>query len=456
MSPVPEPTRGPAPVRVALLPSSYPPRIGGVEELTRRLARALVEAGDAVEVWTPSLDGHRDDDEIDGIPVRRLPMPLPPARPGPVARFPLDGARALRGLLGAADRFRPDLLHVQCFSVNGAWATALGALRRLPLVVSLQGETVMDDHDIFEHSASLRAALRLAARRAAALTACSAFVLDDAARFGVAGGRGQVIFNGVDPAPPVDGPPPAVPFDRYVLGLGRMVPKKGFDLLLDAFPAVAARLPGTGLVLAGGGPQRSALERRAQAPDLAGRVHFTGPLTPGQVAAAMAGAAVFVMPSRVEPFGIVVLEAWRAGCPVVASSVGGAPEFVRHGADGLLVDPADPAALAGAVSRVAGDAGLARTLADGGSARVGDFAWAEVAGRYRRVYARALAGGPVGPAGPTLLRALAGWRPGQAGRQTSATAEGWSRGAIMRSTPTARWASRGDRPVTRATPGSTT
>ena len=100
----------------------------------------------------------------------------------------------------------------------------------------------------------------------------------------------------------------------------------------------------------------------------------------------MAGAAVFVMPSRLEPFGIVVLEAWRAGTAVVATSRGGPPEFVRDGEDGLLVDPFDTAAFAGALEGLLADptaGGLSpRPVAPGLRVRVAD-----VAERYRQVYA---------------------------------------------------------------------
>ena len=121
----------------------------------------------------------------------------------------------------------------------------------------------------------------------------------------------------------------------------------------------------------------------------------------------MAGAEVFVMPSRLEPFGIVVLEAWRAGTAVVATTRGGPPEFVRDGRDGLLVDPFDTAAFADVLEKVLTDDELRRSVAAAGRARVAEFAWPAVAERYRAVYASVVPTGdaPVGVAsglsGPT-------------------------------------------------------
>jgi len=238
--------------RVALLPSAYPPSLGGVEELTRHLALTLLDAGDEVEVWTGLPDDRRPEtvEVRDGIVVRRLPLPLPATNWSSMLRAATTGPRTLFSLRNAADAFRPDVLHVQCFGPNGAYATALARLTRLPLVITLQGETMMDDTDIFEVSTVLRASLRSGIRRAAAVTACSAFTLADAEdRFGLARGRGLVIPNGVDlgaggagddsPAGTPFLPVPGDPGRRYLLALGRVVDKKGFDLLLAAFAAMA-------------------------------------------------------------------------------------------------------------------------------------------------------------------------------------------------------------------------
>ncbi|HEX7460533.1 MAG TPA: glycosyltransferase family 4 protein, partial [Acidimicrobiales bacterium] len=192
--------------RIALLPSAYPPSVGGVEELTRHLALALVDAGDQVEVWTGLPDDHAPEtvEVRDGLVVRRFPMPLPASRISAVSHAATTGWRTMRGLGRAVATFRPDVLHVQCFGPNGAYATALSRLCRVPLVVSLQGETLMDDADIFDTSHVLRAALRGGIRTATAVTACSAFTLNDAVtRFGLAPDRGSVVFNGVDLERPV-------------------------------------------------------------------------------------------------------------------------------------------------------------------------------------------------------------------------------------------------------------
>ena len=377
-------------MRIALLPSAYHPSIGGVEELTRRLAATLSQDGHEVQVWTSRSEGDDlpDREVLDGLEVLRFTFPLPRADVGALARWPLPATRVLLQLRQAVKAFAPDVLHVQCFSSNGVYAMALTKLLRLPLVVTLQGETMMDDRDIFTHSRVLQSGLRWGLRTATAVTACSQFTLDDAVRhFGADPSKSRVIFNGVGLAEDAEREPLDLPFDVFALAIGRVVRKKGFDLLLDAFAQLADLPARTGLVIGGDGPELDALKAQAVRLGLSDRVVFVGRLQRPQVAWAMAQARCFVMPSRLEPFGIVVLEAWRAGTAVIASSVGGAPEFVTDGVTGLVVDPNDSRALADALARLLRDAGLATSLGSGGLARVPSFDWAAIAPAYVETYA---------------------------------------------------------------------
>ncbi len=387
-------------MRVALLPSQYLPSVGGVEECTRNLAINLASRGDEVEIWAPlSTDRQRVSAEtIDGIQVRRFPYTLPRADPSSLRPFALEGFATVRSMLRATREFRPDLLNVQCFGPNGAYATAVSTLTGVPLVISLQGETVMDDSDIYSISATMRLALRIGIRRARAITGCSGFTLRDAeARFGLREGRGIVIFNDANPMLDTEGCNFAVRPDlksildrKYVLAVGRVVEKKGFDLLLDSFCQISADHPETDLVIGGDGPKLEELRNRAADLAIAERVHFAGRLSREEVAIAMAGAYLFVMPSRLEPFGIVVLEAWRAGTAVIATSIGGPPEFVSDGVDGLLIDPHDTKVLAGALDALLSNTTLRDKIASRGLERFSDFASPRLANEFRKVYARAV------------------------------------------------------------------
>jgi glycogen(starch) synthase len=378
-------------VRVVLFPSAYAPALGGVEELSARLAAGLVGAGHPTEVWVNCWPASLAAQEvIDGVTVRRFDLALPAMNATSLGRFTVAGPRALAALRRTARRFSPDVIHVQCFSSNGIYATALAALTGAQLIVTLQGETMMDDHDVYEHSALLRQGLRTGLRRADAVSGCSEFVLDDAvARFGLAPGRGVVIPNGVDPVERAAPESLALPFARFVLAYGRMVEKKGFDLLLKAFAQVAGHFGDVGLLLGGEGAARTALAAQVTELGLEDRVVFPGRLSRAQVAWATDQAAVCVMPSRVEPFGIVVLEAMRAGTPVIATSRGGAGEILQDGIQGQLIDPFDTAGLASALGAVLRDPAQAAAMGTAGRERAAEFGWAEITRRYLELYSGA-------------------------------------------------------------------
>jgi glycosyltransferase involved in cell wall biosynthesis len=142
--------------------------------------------------------------------------------------------------------------------------------------------------------------------------------------------------------------------------LGRLVEKKGFDVLLDA----VERMPNVHLWLAGSGELAEALEDQARRLGIADRVRFLGWVSDQE--RLFATAEICVIPSRSEPFGNVVVEAWQAGCPLVATRSEGTGLIVSDGRDGLLVPIGDPDALAAAVTRLIEDEPLRRRLTENG------------------------------------------------------------------------------------------
>ena len=390
--------RGPS-YRIALVASSFHPYAGGVEEHVRQVARCLVEQGHDVEVWTVDRGEHLGSQRVDGIDVRYLATPLPARTLGAMASFAARAPFAVARWWRAHRRFRPDVLHVHCFGPNGVYADRLARATGTPLLLTGHGETFMDDENIFEKSALLNRSLRGALQRAARVTACSQAALDDLQlRFGLRGG--VVVFNGVDlslgqslgqslvqparqEAAGRESPP-------VVFAVGRLERMKGFDLLLPVLDT--GRLPSaTRVVIGGDGAARADLVAEVRRRGLESRVTFTGRLSPEEVARSMAAASVVVVPSRREAFGIVALEAWRSGTPLVVTSHGGPSEFVRDEVDGLVVDPEDTDALADAIGRVLTDKELAGRLSEEGLRSVQRFTWPGVAENYLRLVSEVVA-----------------------------------------------------------------
>lgn len=374
--------------RVALISSSYHPHFGGVEEHVRHVAAELTSRGHQVEVWTVDRGEHLGVQQVDGITVRYLPTPLPARRVPNLARFGASAPGALLGWLRAARQFRPDVLHVHCFGPNGPYAMAVSTLTRTSLVLTSHGETFMDEHDVFGRSPFLRAALRRGCATAGSVTGVSSLVADDLRRRFDAT-EIAIIPNGVkEPSSHQDSLATRHRGDGEVVAVGRFVQVKGFDLLLRA-AAASDRL--RNLRIVGDGPERENLALLVASLHLEDRVEFLGRQTSEEVQRVMSRARVVVMPSRKEAFGIVALEAWASGTPLVATSTGGPAGFVTDGLDGVLVDPRDTAALAAAIDDVLGDAAHAQELAARGRETVRQFTWERVVDRYETIYRSVLA-----------------------------------------------------------------
>jgi glycogen(starch) synthase len=374
-------------MRIALATSSYLPNIGGVEEHALHVGRELQARGHDVSVWTVRQPGSPPSAD-DGLPVRALPCPLPNRSAGGMARWIAAAPRAWNAWASAGRADQPDIIDIQCFGPNGPYATALARRRRTPLVYSNHGETFMDAHGAFESSALLRRSLRDTLARAAAITSCSEFAAADLGRF--AATRTPVIVgNGIDLelAPSRQGP--QLP-RTYIAGIGRLVANKGFDVLVRAFAQASPHLVDTDLVIAGIGPEADSLSELARVLGVEARVHLIGGLDRASVRTVLDGALLHVVPSRVEAFGIVVLEGWRSGAPVLCTNVGGPPEFLTDNVDGLLFNPEDAPALAHLITKVVGDRPLRARLARAGQEAAKRYSWSAVADRYEAAFESAI------------------------------------------------------------------
>jgi phosphatidylinositol alpha-mannosyltransferase len=344
---------------------------GGVRAHVGSLAAALRARGHEARIVAPDAGG-----EPGVLSVgRSVPVPYN----GSIARLAF-GPRVAARLRVAIRRTRPDLLHV-----HEPFAPSVGLLAllatRLPVVATF--------HASLARSRAYRAAapaLRPLYRRLAGRIAVS----EEARRTitGFLGDDVRVIPNGVDVARFASLPPPA---GRVVVFVGRLEPRKGARVLLEAFPAVRERVPDASLVVVGDGPERRALE--AAVPEaLRDHVTFAGRVEAAELPRVLGEAAVVAVPSLGgESFGIVLLEAMAAGRPLVASDIPGYRALVRDGLEGLLVPPGDPAALADALVAVLGDPERAGRMGEAGRARAARYDWSRIAGEVEEVYRAALA-----------------------------------------------------------------
>lgn len=281
--------------------------------------------------------------------------------------------------------FRPDLIHAHLPPAELYARLALLG-RRTRLVITRHND------ERFAPIAAERALSRWCAGRAARVICISEAVrrwtTEERAGPRLASRQCAVIPYAIDPAPFQDAAPAPDLAGRHPLvgTLARLVPQKGLEVLLEAFAAVP---PPARLVIAGDGPLRAALQRRADAPDLAGRVSFLG--ARADAPAVMAALDLFVLPSRWEGFGLVLLEAMAAGKPIVASRISAIPEVVEEGRSALLVPPGDAPALTAAMQALLAEPLRRRTMGAAGRARIAAaFAPARMVAATLGVYGVAL------------------------------------------------------------------
>lgn len=333
-------------MKILLVVSSYAPNVGGLQSVTRQLAKELRSRGHEVLVITNRYPRTLTAREmLDGVQVIRWHFLAPQLRFLLNLRFdlfvagflylPLTLARLVLRLRAE----RPDVVNLHFVGAPALFVVLARWLTSFRLVVSLHGDDVegLPGRGRFD-----RRVFRSLMRRADAVTACSRYLLAKASDFESSiAKKGRVVYNGMEPLAELS----RREEPGGMVAVGRMFPKKGFDVLLQA-QAQSKSKPRLSLI--GDGPEREALERLARSLGLNGEVRFSGQQDRARVLEEMAAADLVVIPSRQEPFGMVALEAMALGKPVVASRVGGLPE-VLDGADALLVEPDAPAELAAAI-----------------------------------------------------------------------------------------------------------
>jgi glycosyltransferase involved in cell wall biosynthesis len=162
-------------------------------------------------------------------------------------------------------------------------------------------------------------------------------------------------------------------------------PEKALDVMIDAYAHVCARIDRARLVIAGDGPCREDLQRQVRRLGLEGRVHFLGQRR--DIDAILSSVDVGAMSSDWEGMPLFALECMAAGLPLVATAVGGLPELVQNGVNGILVAPQDPIALADGLEKLLTDRELAKRLAATAAERLAEFEIDAVAARFADLYA---------------------------------------------------------------------
>ncbi|MBI2992909.1 MAG: glycosyltransferase family 4 protein [Gammaproteobacteria bacterium] len=358
-------------MRILMMTSEFPPRVGGIATHVAELARGLAALGHQVTVIAPAAAGAGAfDAACDKYTVIRHQSFL---RAKPLYNLLL---RRLLTRLRTAKEF--DVVHVH-------------GLRPLRVALELRLPVVFTNHTsgfLMTAAAGGRRLRRTMAllNRVDFLLAPSEELLGAAQRSGLTR-PGAYIPNGVD----VQRFAPAeagglrrewgVAADEIaVLAARRLVEKNGVRVMAEA--AVQLRDSACRFIFAGDGPERARVESVLARASMGGRAVFLGAVPHEAMPGVYRAADLCVLPSLVEATSLAGLEAMASGRALVGTRVGGIPSIIEDGATGLLVAPGDPAALAGAIRRLVLDPGLRERMGAAGRWRaVQEFAWETIAAR---------------------------------------------------------------------------
>lgn len=352
--------------RILLVTNDFPPRRGGIQSYLEQFATRLAATGEhQLVVYAPRWKGAQEYDREAPFPVVRHPGTLMIPEPG------VD--RRMRGLIREHDIETVWFGAAAPLALLGPRAREAGAQRVLACT---------HGHEVgWSMLPGARAALRRIGNGTDVITYVSRYT------------RGR-FASAFGPRARLEHLPPGVDTDRFepdsvsraqlraryrlgqrpvVVCISRLVPRKGQDMLIKAWPDICRRVDGAALVIVGGGPYAETLHRLAADSGVDSDVIFTGSVPGAELPGHYAMADVFAMPCRtrgggldVEGLGIVFLEASATGVPVVAGDSGGAPEAVRDGETGRVVDGRSHEQIVEAISDLLADPDAARRMGQAG------------------------------------------------------------------------------------------
>ena len=371
--------------------------------------RHLVRRGHTVRVVTPGDPSLPRCDTFDGVEIVRFPLELPPdltygrvaqsqvswlgkfARLAVMAHY-LEAQH--RAILTEAREHGADVVHAHWAIPTGPAAVMAARKLELPSVITMHGGDVYVNPEQgydFPTRWYVRPALRWTLRHAGALTAITEDCRQHALRAGAPPEHIRLVFNGTDLrrfSPEDNGNRGDLRFGPHMIFACRQLfPRKGIRFLLEAGARLKPEFPDLKIVLAGDGFERPALAQLAEELGIRDDVTFLGWVPNAELPPYYRAAAVSVIPSLEEGFGIPAAEAMGCEVAVVASDAGGLPEVVEHGVTGLVVPRGDSAALAQAIGSLLSDPQRRQRMGQAGRARaLRLFDWDRTAEQFEELY----------------------------------------------------------------------
>lgn len=374
-------------MNIVLYHQSFDTETGGGEQVIQNLARVFGAKGHRVTVVTIKLGNAIVRETVQGIEVIRLPYYLYSRYARDMFQFAISFLPIMYHLRQLIKEKEPDVVNLHVIWRYALYPLVLSHFVNFPFVVSLHGEDVR----LYPMESLIDRLIFLdCLRRADCVTTNSQSLLSDALEEAPYIKRKSFVTkNGVN----LEEFNTRIVFSHsrpYIFAIGRFVHKKGFDILIEAFRLVSDRVAPLDLIIAGEGPEWHENKELAARLGLLDRVHFIGWADRRTTISLFNGCEFFVLPSRIEPFGIVNLEAMASGKAIVATKVGGVPELVTNGINGLLVEPNDIESLAKNIVYLHKNRELRELMGRKGRELVErNYTWERIAEGYLEVYKKA-------------------------------------------------------------------
>ncbi len=367
--------------RVLFVSSLYYPNIGGIETMVTELAKFYkkfgIESVSLTKKWPVTL---LDEGECDGTKIYRVPS----------ARTEDEFFKIIDWLKLNTSKVKADVIHV--IGIRRPLpliALLLSRWWNIPIICSIAGGDVPDLSDpapgkIWAEGEDF---IPDVLRQSDCVNCVSTALVKDLKRIMPDLNGVETVYAGMDFLV-IDNAKVEKIKDNYIFCFRRLDPSKGVDVLIKAFNLIKERFPDLMLVIAGEGSEEKNLRALVKTYDLNMRVFFIGTVSLSRGISLLKGAQLTVVPSLSEGGGLVNIEAQAAGCPVIASRVGGIPEYVKDGESGLLFEPGNYQELAEKISLLLTDSSLQKKLIYGGIQYARGFDWNVLAPQYLDLYKR--------------------------------------------------------------------
>lgn len=354
-----------------------------MEEMIHNLSLTMLSHGCKPCVFAPYVRG-KDNSMILPYPVIRYSRPSS-------KRFGLR--QLIIPLLWHHKKYNFDVLHCHGVYPPGYVGALFNKITGIPLIITPHGGDVDVNEKGYIINPKITARIKKTFLSAQAVTAISFYIKEQILNLDAPFNKVHFIPNGVFfnefKAPKMDQSHTRKD-DLYILYLGSLIKRKGVKFLIQAFSAIKRGYPLLRLKIVGEGNDVTNLKEIASKLNLNNNIEFLGIVRGKKKIRLLRNALLLVCPSMREPFGIVILEAFAAGIPVIASKVGGIPDIVHSGENGFLVEPENPQQLAEKIVLLLKDDVLRKKMSENAIKMVANYDWNNVFQKYSEIYTNLL------------------------------------------------------------------